>query len=206
MRKKSHLCLAGYISHVSADQEVYQHRLAFAIGNIMPDCKPSFITKRHEYYGTIDYVARMIEKLTAEKDAIKKFSTMYFERLGEVIHYIADYFTFPHNREYPGTMKDHCVYEGILKDELKAHIRGIRANEADMLTERFKYYESNQLTCTADILEYLKAKHREYVSKEEHTIRLDIAYIMQVCTTIAFAVVRICQEALSGLDRSVLVG
>ena len=35
--------------------------------------------------------------------------------LGVIIHYIADYFTFPHNDHYPGNVKDHCYYERDLK-------------------------------------------------------------------------------------------
>ena len=33
--------------------------------------------------------------------------------LGVIIHYIADYFTFPHNDHYPGNVKDHCYYDVI---------------------------------------------------------------------------------------------
>ncbi|WP_242946272.1 zinc dependent phospholipase C family protein [Anaerostipes sp. 494a] len=39
-----------------------------------------------------------------------------------IIHYIADYFTFPHNDHYKGNVKDHCYYERDLKHELKAFL------------------------------------------------------------------------------------
>ena len=32
-----------------------------------------------------------------------------------ITHYVSDYFTFPHNANYPGNLKDHCIYEEELK-------------------------------------------------------------------------------------------
>ena len=43
--------------------------------------------------------------------------------LGQIFHYIADYFTFPHNSNYSGSLKDHCIYEKYLKFRLRSYIR-----------------------------------------------------------------------------------
>ena len=43
--------------------------------------------------------------------------------LGEITHYVADYFTFPHNKIYPGGFKEHCAYEEHLKHELRAFLK-----------------------------------------------------------------------------------
>ena len=73
-KKKSHILLGRYL----ADQmsEVYslqQHRKAFCLGNIMPDLKPSFLTTRHEFFGTFDHLQNkmraLVEKNPEEENA-----------------------------------------------------------------------------------------------------------------------------------------
>ena len=64
MRKKSHILLGRYL----ADQmsEVYslqQHRKAFCLGNIMPDLRPSFLTTRHEFFGTFNQLQNKMKEL-----------------------------------------------------------------------------------------------------------------------------------------------
>ena len=67
MRKKSHLALAGFLIQ-GMDHEVLNRRWrSFYFGNILPDCKPSFVTVRHEYDGTFDMMAEMLRALVSEE-------------------------------------------------------------------------------------------------------------------------------------------
>ena len=43
--------LARYIVANTKDEELKKHKLSFYIGSILPDCKPSFVYKRHEISG-----------------------------------------------------------------------------------------------------------------------------------------------------------
>ena len=53
MRKKSHILLARYLAdQMQTTASLQSHRKAFCLGSILPDIKPSFITRRHEFYGT----------------------------------------------------------------------------------------------------------------------------------------------------------
>ena len=61
MRKKSHISLARYIVANTKDEELKKHKLSFYIGSILPDCKPSFVYKRHEISGTFPLVKKNIE-------------------------------------------------------------------------------------------------------------------------------------------------
>ena len=111
MRKKSHISLARYIVANTKDEELKKHKLSFYIGSILPDCKPSFVYKRHEINATFPLVRRNIAYLVeGKKNHTPKRKRMYYKNLGEITHYVADYFTFPHNKTYPGTLKDHCTY------------------------------------------------------------------------------------------------
>ena len=67
MRKKSHISLARYIVANTKDEELKKHKLSFYIGSILPDCKPSFVYKRHEISGTFPLVKKHIEYLVEGK-------------------------------------------------------------------------------------------------------------------------------------------
>ena len=123
MRKKSHISLARYIVNNLDDQELKRHKFSFYIGSILPDIKPSFVYKRHEMEGTYQDIRRHIERLSEGKKLVeKKKSRKYYMDLGQISHYLADYFTYPHNRIYTGSLKDHCTYEEKLKRDLRSYI------------------------------------------------------------------------------------
>ena len=67
MRKKSHISLARYIVANTKDEELKKHKLSFYIGSILPDCKPSFVYKRHEISATFPLVRRNIAYLVEGK-------------------------------------------------------------------------------------------------------------------------------------------
>ena len=91
MRKKSHISLARYIVANTKDEELKKHKLSFYIGSILPDCKPSFVYKRHEISGTFPLVKKNIEYLVeGKKNHTPKRKRMYYKNLGEITHYVAD--------------------------------------------------------------------------------------------------------------------
>ena len=92
MRKKSHISLARYIAQDMQVPVMTHHRKAFYLGSILPDCKPSFLTQRHEFNGTFDMVKERICVLSADSGLLLDNGRAFMRRLGEIIHYIADYF------------------------------------------------------------------------------------------------------------------
>ena len=110
LRKKSHILLARYLAdQMPANVSLQSHRKAFCLGNILPDIQPSFVTKRHEYFGTYNEVRSKITELVGE-GAGHWNERVFWRRTGEVMHYIADYFTFPHNRTFDGCVTPHCHF------------------------------------------------------------------------------------------------
>ena len=71
LRKKSHISLAKYIVEDMHVPELEAHRKAFYLGSILPDCKPSFLTKRHEFGATFDLVTDEIRRLS-EREGLEK--------------------------------------------------------------------------------------------------------------------------------------
>lgn len=197
MRKKSHISLARHIVHVSDKDYFVKHKKAFYVGSILPDCKPSFITKRHEIHGTFDYVTNRIEKLTKGYTHTDELSTMYFTKLGEVIHYIADYFTYPHNKEYLGDMKEHCIYEGKLKHSLRAYISEIGNKDISIVNNKYGNSDLIEFNSVIDICEFIKKEHQRYIKRGFHSVEEDCKYIVGICSKIARAILYVCLNVIS---------
>ena len=184
LRKKSHILLARYLAdQMPANESLQSHRKAFCLGNILPDIQPSFVTKRHEYFGTFDEVQGKIRRLVQSGAGYN--DRVFWRRSGEVMHYIADYFTFPHNKTFDGTLYQHNTYEKHLKNELKAFVL---EGKADVYTEKEIHFETlNQL------LQYIKEHHRRYLNCKRN-IDDDIHYILSVCYQVFQGLFQLCRK------------
>ena len=183
MRKKSHISLAKYIVDSLNEQNLQKHKKAFYLGSILPDCKPSFLTTRHEIQETFDQVERKIYRLSSGENV--KNLRVYFRDLGQVIHYVADYFTFPHNRNYTGTLKDHCTYEKRLKQSLKEYIR---SGEAARNSEKARRFRSPEAIC-----EFIRRAHEAYMSRKTNVER-DCRMIVALCHQVVEGIIRLFGE------------
>ena len=195
MRKKSHISLAKYLVDDMKVPEMVQHRKAFYLGSILPDCKPSFLTRRHEFGETFDLVKVQIRELAADNELLCRNARAYMRHLGEVIHYLADYFTFPHNKTYDGNLKDHCYYEKELKFKLREYVASGKAFRDRIETKR--------LETTEAIFSFIQTAHEEYLSRKRN-VEEDCRYIVRVCQQVAEAILdllnknaekRLCQPA-----------
>ena len=166
MRKKSHISLAGQIMNSMELDNVFDYRLPFYVGSIWPDCRPSFVT-------------------TPDKD--KGMNMRRCAGLGVIIHYIADYFTFPHNDHYPGNVKDHCYYERDLKFGMRAFLQ---TEEAAQIKEHVAAYDSVE-----ELTSYIRSIHNSYM-KLAHTVEEDIRYIVHACTTVVKSVLNMVSYAV----------
>ncbi len=180
MRKKSHISLARFLVRKAGDDVLRRRWKAFYVGSLLPDCRPSFLTVRHEYDETIDLVEHKIRKLMEDTARHPEDSMRYMIDLGQVFHYIADYFTFPHNSNYPGSLKDHCVYEKYLKFGLRTYIR--ERAYALCVDEKERLYS------VEDILDYIRRNHQEYM-EVYRSVEEDCEYITRVCLQVLAAMV-----------------
>lgn len=172
MRKKSHISLAKYIVKRTSDENLKKHRLFFYLGSILPDCKPSFLYKKHEINGTFPDVKKRIEKLIhGKKNGPVKNKRRYYMNLGQVTHYVADYFTFPHNKTYPGGLKEHCAYEEELKHRLRAYLKTSKV-PADT-------GKKMEFADTEALYEYILNRHESYL-KRKLNVEEDIRHIVSV--------------------------
>lgn len=171
MRKKSHISLARHMVEVMDDEELKKHRLLFYIGSVLPDIKPSFLYKRHEMTSTFPAIRTHIKRLSEGEKVLKRKNRKYYLDLGQISHYLADYFTFPHNRNYPGSLKDHCSYEEKLKLDLREYIKSGRA--ASQRVEKEKFQNANELC------DFIQKAHDDYLA-HKHDVADDIRQIVEV--------------------------
>lgn len=164
------------------DESLQSHRKAFCLGSILPDIRPSFVTKRHEFFGTFDEIQEKIVELV-EENPENCNARVYWRRFGEVIHYMADYFTFPHNKTYTGSFTEHNHYEKILKNDLKACIKSGQAYK--------KLETAIHFTSLDELTDYIQERHDFYLRKLRN-VEDDIRYILNVCYQVIQGIIRLC--------------
>ena len=159
MRKKSHIALAGFLVREMDDANMQKHWKAFYFGSILPDLTPKMITDPHEFDSSYLELKRRIAKLLSEaREHACKEGTL-FCRLGVVMHYLADYFTFPHNKIYPGNLKDHCAYEEKLKISLREYLKTPEVLEHAKKTIEFQTPEA--------LIAFIEKSHDEYLERKK---------------------------------------
>lgn len=176
MRKKSHISLAQYMVENLNDADLKNHKFSFYMGSILPDIKPSFIYKRHEIDATFPAIRRHIKRLSEGQKVIEKKGWKYYMDLGQISHYLADYFTFPHNKIYPGGIKEHCSYEEKLKKDLRRFIKSGEAgrNYGKMTAGQGDCFRSAEALC-----DFIQKAHDDYIVRK-HNVEDDIHHIITV--------------------------
>ena len=183
MRKKSHILLARYLAdQLTVDESLQSHRKAFCLGSILPDIRPSFVVKKHEYFSTFGEIQEKMLQLV-EHGPLEGKERVYWRNFGEVLHYVADYFTFPHNRTYTGSLYEHSQYEKILKKRLKICIKSGAAGAYVFRDVYFKNLE--------ELTEFIQVSHTSYLRKKRN-ITEDIQYILMVCYQVIQGIVQLC--------------
>lgn len=180
MRKKSHISLARFLVLNSNDEKLKKHKFAFYLGSILPDIKPSFLYKKHEMEKTFPMVKKEMASLSGDFDQkYKNQQTKYYRNLGQVTHYLADYFTFPHNTIFPGSLKDHVTYEEKLKHSLRTYIKSGEAIE--------KEDEILAITTFQELVLYIEKNHMHYLSETkglecdmQHIVNMNLQVILSI--------------------------
>jgi hypothetical protein len=180
MRKKSHISLAKFLVRNNKEHQLREHKKSFYIGSILPDIKPSFITRRHTFEETFDILINEIKRITVDYNFDKGINSYYARHLGIITHYLADYCTFPHNSCYTGTMTDHVYYEKEMKYRLREYIE---AND-NYMTSLHRYKPST----FEEIIQYIKATHKEYLEVIK-AVKQDIHYIIELCSRVVEAII-----------------
>ena len=109
------------------------------------------LKKRHDFALRL---ARRLHRLERHG----RMNCLSFLSLGYALHYIEDYFTFPHNSWYPEPMSEHVLYE----IKFMNYIREAK-NDIDK-----PLISNNGRGVSADrMLDYLITNHKQYAANEQ---------------------------------------
>lgn len=170
MQKRSHTLLAAALLKNQNGLRARRYELAFLFGSFEPDCNPLSYLKGslrsrkfrgHNYTNSDHYIANRIQRLQNRK---KAWTCWQYYTLGKLTHYLADAFTYPHNENYPDSLRQHRRYEDELREYLAYYLKtwGLKA-------EQFS---------GGDLLERLQALHRQYMESVAD-MRRDVRYIIE---------------------------
>ncbi len=127
-------------------------------------------------------VKERILKLTTHTDFHSEDSGSYMRDLGQITHYVADYFTYPHNDIYDGSLKDHCKYEKQLKFSMRTYLK---SGEAEQNQKQLRHFETPQALFT-----FIQSSHEEYL-KLKHSIEEDCMYIVRICHQVVASILQL---------------
>lgn len=173
MRKKSHWRLADYLIR---DNERPVIAFMFKVGSVAPDFMLRSMVKGHTYDATSHRVEQRLEKL----EECGRWNMLSAYRMGYVTHYLADYFTAPHNKVWQYNLKEHCVFEKKQQDELRGYLESLWENPK-------QYYEMT------DAMEYLRVLHERYEQKKPG-VENDCAYIVNITEQLTYPMFALFNE------------
>lgn len=179
MRKKSHVSLSRGVIKGLGEENLIKHRYTFYIGSIVPDCLPSFVVRRHTMEETFDIFVKHMEKFANKLNKKPKVGYIQSMRMGMILHYIADYFTLPHNSHYEGSFKEHCVYEGKQLKCMRSFVEKYRSDGV-------KLEAPKALKDVRQIVEYVKSRHEEYVRLHQG-VKDDCRFSLETCICVALS-------------------
>lgn len=173
MRKKSHWRLADYLMR---DNERPAIEFMFKVGSVAPDFMIRSMIKGHSYSTTTQRVERRLSKL----EQYGRWNLVSAYRLGYVTHYVADYFTAPHNEHGEFGLRDHCAFEKQQLYRLRSQLRG-------------QWNTPKQYQMQGDVMEYIKTIHDEYLEQMPQ-VETDCSYIVNVTEQIAYQMFSLFNE------------
>lgn len=163
MRRNSHSQLGSFLARRCMDGVPKPCIYAFRFGCIEPDMNPTTYLKGscrlqklrgHNFNNSEKYMKRISDRL--EKRGVNNVFAFY--RLGRLVHYITDGFTFAHNENFPGNLREHSAYEHGLHEIFPDYLHHCGDSLLTML-ERGR---------ASDIIE---REHSEYMHQPSNMLR-----------------------------------
>ena len=188
MKTESHKLLGEYLINHCRSVNDWRYKKAFLWGCVEPDYNVLTYLKGsrsiqpfrgHNFKNAEHFILGMIGQL----ERTKRWGIKEYYRLGKLIHYISDAFTYPHNEHCSESLKGHLRYEGELHNSFR-----------DFVAAPQKKPEES----ASSVEEYVLSAHRRYVNASAG-VSTDMPYIVDTTRT-AFCLLIPESEAISGLS------
>lgn len=184
-------CLLDYMEQAEG---VTFDRKAFYFGNLKPDLKGEYLTKRH-------YPSLMFEEVMQKiRDFVQRFriqtanGARLSEALGEICHYITDFFSFPHNDTiYDHSLLAHYIYEKRTALRIRSHVT----------MERFSDGTGDGYPATTEeLIREIRMRHAAYTCQPKHGIVDDVEQICAILALFVGSLVQMMRETVVRMPQA----
>lgn len=171
MKKRTHLLVSKFFTR---DLDLLLcNRFWLYLGSIAPDLTPMCLLRPHRFSSRSSNITERFYSL----DFNSKDWLFYF-RVGVISHFVADFFTAPHNRE---GLKGFCVRHRGYENDLDKFFR-----------DNLSYFKFSKVS-NFSFENYLNSLHDDYMSTDT-SIEVDFGYI---CTIVNSVLSYSCSKELS---------
>ena len=185
MISNSHKRLGKFLAKEFLPHITPLQKKLFMLGCVQPDKNPTTYLKgsmnHSPYCGHNWSNARLyIFKLIRNLQTIKDIRIYDYYKMGKLIHYLADAFTFTHNRAFQGSLALHRTYEQTLDQCLR---------------ETLSIYQPGQVLIN-DLSSYIETEHNKYLLPP-FTLEKDAECILNICCQTMHHLTSIASSAAS---------
>lgn len=164
MNKASHIMLSRYL----AVGKFQKYLFWISLGSIMPDLLVHTFVVGHKYDRTLPDILNAMKELAEDG----KWSERSCFKMGYILHYLEDYFTHPHNNNFFGNIREHCVYE--------AKLQGTMENVLEERKIRIRMTWNN----VKEMASWIQEKHSSYMISNVGPEN-DVHYILEVAERVS---------------------
>jgi len=160
----------------------------FVYGNLKPDLTGTYLTKRHYPSLMMDDVKMKIRNFV-EKYTIKEANERELSvDLGEICHFITDFFTYPHNDDiYKHNLLAHYIYEKRIACVIRRRMTEVSFEEWVSAVLPPVDIES--------LIQRISVMHNAYrASNRRHCINDDLIHICQATALVVLSIINIAYE------------
>lgn len=134
MRGKSHRYLGKYLADRYLASSPKRYVYAFLLGCVEPDKNPATYLKgslRHQWLRGHNFgnAQRYMGRICGNLQSKEKLKIIDYYKLGKLIHYTADAFTYVHNEQFDANLSDHRGYEHALQDYFLSYLNSEPAED-----------------------------------------------------------------------------
>jgi hypothetical protein len=152
---------------------------AFFLGSVKPDLFPNIITAEHEIRYSKKFIEDEIKCLMQGTIENSDCSWEFSEKLGIIMHYLADFFCYAHSEYYKGNMRQHYYYEF---QHSKYFIKNFRTIVKNIRKSDNKYLDLNSFSS------YIDKQYRNYISKAPSAAR-DLVFSLKICAAVSISII-----------------
>lgn len=192
MFKTSHKKLASFLHRVITIQEQVQLDYhAFLFGSIKPDLTPEILMaphyvqniQRHHVFDKIKKIQDDLQNGIAQA-ALADFS----ENMGEIMHYICDYFCLPHSN--PPKRKYGLIRHNIYERRLARYLR--KCTITDPTTPNCMVNFNHYFESESSFIDWINLLNKEYHSQPYH-FKNDVHFSLSICLSVLWYVFQLEQ-------------